>query len=361
MKNISKGIALACPFYFLSICILAGQDLSDQIIWRDTKAIGLTVPKDNSDKEPDELGVFLEKKSSEVLGLWKEESDSFIFYPAIPFTIGLKYEVKIAGNVVGEFTVPYPAEQDSPSVLEIYPTSKVVPENMLKIHIRFSEPMQEGKAMQYVQLTNEHREVIPQVFLDLKPELWNADQTMLTLWLDPGRIKRDLQPNLKMGAPLVEGNSYRLVVANAWNSQHGVNLKEAYVKEFVVSKADRESPDVNQWQVTYPSTNTREAINVDFGEALDATLAESAIRIVHEGETVLGQVTLAEGENGWKFEPESLWQPGEYQLIVETRLEDLAGNNLNRPFDRDLLNVDNTNAETKQIEIPFSLKKSQDP
>ena len=39
-------------------------------------------------------------------------------------------------------------------------------------------------------------------FLDLQPELWNAEGTVLTLWLDPGRIKRDLIPNKELGIPL---------------------------------------------------------------------------------------------------------------------------------------------------------------
>lgn len=38
-------------------------------------------------------------------------------------------------------------------------------------------------------------------------------------------------------------------------------------------------------------------------------------------------------ESGWQFMPEEAWQAGLYELIVNTRLEDLAGNNLHGLFD----------------------------
>ena len=36
------------------------------------------------------------------------------------------------------------------------------------------------------------------------------------------------------------------------------------------------------------------------------------------------------------FIPAEPWRPGEYQLLVDTVLEDLAGNHIGRPFDVDL-------------------------
>ena len=43
-----------------------------------------------------------------------------------------------------------------------------------------------------------------------------------------------------------------------------------------------------------------------------------------------------DGEKKCRFIPEIAWKPGDYLLVIESRLEDLAGNNLNRPFDRDV-------------------------
>ncbi len=41
-------------------------------------------------------------------------------------------------------------------------------------------------------------------------------------------------------------------------------------------------------------------------------------------------------ETGFLFTPEKPWETGLYKLQVESRLADLAGNNLNRLFDVDL-------------------------
>ena len=46
--------------------------------------------------------------------------------------------------------------------------------------------------------------------LEVGEELWDADQCRLTLFFDPGRIKRGLRPHLEAGPPLTEGEAYRL-------------------------------------------------------------------------------------------------------------------------------------------------------
>ena len=83
--------------------------------------------------------------------------------------------------------------------MAIYPTQDTVPENLLKIYLQFSKPMREGQALRHIELLKNNRDTLPGVFLDLQPELWNVDRTTLTVWLDPGRIKRDLQPNGPIG------------------------------------------------------------------------------------------------------------------------------------------------------------------
>ena len=42
-------------------------------------------------------------------------------------------------------------------------------------------------------------------------------------------------------------------------------------------------------------------------------------------------------EKSWKFFPEFPWGKGQYTIIIEDILEDLAGNSIKRVFDRDLL------------------------
>ena len=42
------------------------------------------------------------------------------------------------------------------------------------------------------------------------------------------------------------------------------------------------------------------------------------------------------GEQSWEFTPCAEWRSAPYGLVVDTTLEDLAGNSVARVFDRDL-------------------------
>ena len=46
-----------------------------------------------------------------------------------------------------------------------------------------------------------------------------------------------------------------------------------------------------------------------------------------------GEITLGKNESLWIFKPKLKWQKGNYKLIVNSRLEDIAANTLNGIFD----------------------------
>jgi hypothetical protein len=72
-------------------------------------------------------------------------------------------------------------------------------------------------------------------------------------------------------------------------------------------------------------------------ESLDHYLLPESIRIQEmDGRPVKGQFAIEANDSRCSFRPDAPWAGGEYQLVVDSRLEDLAGNNLNRPFDRDI-------------------------
>ena len=52
-----------------------------------------------------------------------------------------------------------------------------------------------------------------------------------------------------------------------------------------------------------------------------------------DGKRVEGTVEVAEKETIWRFQPKASWKPGTYRLVVDQELEDLAGNNVARPFE----------------------------
>ena len=66
-------------------------------------------------------------------------------------------------------------------------------------------------------------------------------------------------------------------------------------------------------------------------------LLNEALRVVTDaGKPVAGSIRIGEGERTWAFYPANEWLPATYTIEIESRLEDLAGNNLNRLFDNDL-------------------------
>ena len=128
-----------------------------------------------------------------------------IFKPMIAFTRGLKYKVYVRNELIDEIAdTDLLIQSTAPEVVAVYPALDTLPENLLKFYIRFSKPMQEGDELQHIHLIKDGRDTMSSVFLDL--ELWNNERTMLTLWLDPGRIKRELQPNKLLGPPLNKGS-----------------------------------------------------------------------------------------------------------------------------------------------------------
>ncbi|MEM9640128.1 MAG: hypothetical protein AAGA19_01405 [Pseudomonadota bacterium] len=54
------------------------------------------------------------------------------------------------------------------------------------------------------------------------------------------------------------------------------------------------------------------------------------------GAVVPGSIALGAGEARWHFTPRAAWWSEAYSLVIDERLEDLAGNRPGRLFDRPL-------------------------
>ncbi|MEO1655947.1 MAG: Ig-like domain-containing protein, partial [Bacteroidota bacterium] len=236
------------------------------------------------------------------------------------------------------FTIPLDTISPPPRVEKVYPQSDHLPANQLKFYIFFSEAMAEGQAYRHLRVREKTNGIIRRnFFLELQPELWDLSHTRLTLWLEPGRIKRDLGPNSQLGPPLEVGKRYILEIDPNWKDRRGRALQAVFQKEFLVIKEDRQSPDPQSWQVQVPSSDTKSPLRISFGESLDAVLVTSSIQVLSpSGQMIEGAIQLLAEEKGITFSPQNPWNPGKYKLVLASKLEDLAGNNLNRLFDRDL-------------------------
>lgn len=283
------------------------------------------------------------------------------FYPRFPLQPGARYRVTVHGPgqpVTVVTQVPAAAASPPTFVEQIYPSADELPENELKFYIHFSAPMSRGDAYRFIHLVDEQGRAVPDAFLHLDEELWDPGLRRFTLFFDPGRVKRDILPNRAMGAPLQAGHHYALVIDAGWPDAKGRPLRESHRKEFDVVAAWREIVDADRWQISAPPGATREPLVLEFPQPLDHALLERMITVRGAaGHSVDGAVTVDTGERRWQFMPAAPWKAGPYTLRIDSALEDIAGNTLERPFDTDLLQGGKPrNATGASVERPFRVR-----
>jgi hypothetical protein len=224
----------------------------------------------------------------------------------------------------------------------MYPSSATLPSNQLKLYLVFSAPMRSGDVWPKIHLVENvagqagKLAVLP--FVELDQELWNPDHTRLTLLFDPGRIKRGVKPNVDMGPVLEEGKRYTLVIDRDFTDANGVPLAETFRHDFTAGPAERRGLDPKLWKLSEPKPGTLDPLVIEFDRPLDYALLQDVFRIVSSvGVGVSGTAASAPGESQWRFQPSQPWKAGDYNLMVDMALEDLAGNRIGRPFDVDTL------------------------
>ncbi|MBI5802727.1 MAG: hypothetical protein HZA92_18650 [Verrucomicrobia bacterium] len=318
------------------------------------------------------LAVFVEQPGAEplpMLGEHRVESGLLRFVPAFQMEPGLRYRAVFdsgqlpgahslaAGKVTSSLQIPVQRERATTVVTQVYPSADVLPENLLKFYVHFSSPMSRGNIYEHIRLLNEANQPVDLPFLELAEELWSTDMLRLTLFIDPGRIKREVKPLEEIGPALVAGRSFTLVIGGSWKDANGNRMKRAFMKRFTVIAPDRDPPDPQRWGYKAPPIRTREPLAIDLAEPMDSALALRMIHVVDGlGRTVPGQAFLTERERIWKFLPQDSWKSGHYSLVVETTIEDLAGNNIGKPFEVDLFDGVSKRLERKTVKLPFELR-----
>ena len=286
-----------------------------------------------------------------MLGTHVIAHDTLRFDPKFPPIRGTTYIARFDGKVLGALsgvsgsrataTATWKRELISgpatTSVEAVYPTTDSVPMNLLRMYVQFSAPMTVGDgAEKHVRLLDERDAVVENAFLVAAggQELWDRDHTRLTIFFDPGRIKRDLTPHEALGLPLRAGHSYSLVIDSAMHDAQGRPLTRSYVKRFRVGPIDRVLPRVSAWRVTAPASGTLAPLTIDLPEPLDhALLGRMLVVKTGAGATVSGQASSSDHDRRWTFTPAGAWAASAYFIEVDTELEDLAGNNMKHLFD----------------------------
>ncbi|XOV94407.1 MAG: Ig-like domain-containing protein [Bacteroidota bacterium] len=336
----AKALAIFCVIGFSACTSINKNEAPVEISFEfdGDRPIAVRIPSSffpEQSIDTEQLSLSLSGTDQPILGNIKLLDGVVEFMPAIPFKRSLSYEVNYEGKRIDEFKIPEGSAFSSPKLVKIYPTLDTVPENLLKIHLVFSEKMSELHSSNYVSLLNAQGDTLNHIFLKLDPELWNYDQTVLTLWLEPGRIKKSLLPNILDGIPIEEGNQYSIAVSYKWKSAKGVPLKESVIKTFYVGRRDEVMPHISTWEIQAPKSSSLDPLILNFNEALDYTSLLGSFLIMKEDQEIAGRYSVE--ETRIQFIPESNWTTGNYTIKIDGSIEDLAANNLNRLFDRDLL------------------------
>ena len=327
------GLAFLVLFSF-SRCHRAPE--MPELIWENNKAVGISIPKNRGYSYNSVKITRSSVRNVQILGSFIDEGDKIEFRSSIPLTQGLSYDIWNGLVRIARLDVPYPNGQLAPVLTTIYPETDTVPENLLKFYLRFSKPMRTGQSLEHIYLLDEKNDTIPNVFLNLQPELWDTSGKILTIWIDPGRVKRNLVLNKKLGNPLKQNAYYKLIVSKNWKDTQGLPLAETYSKRLVVGPADYEVPDIQKWSLSLPKSGTKHTLIIDTKEPLDHLLFAESIRIFDWNNKEINGKVVIRKDRILEFTPVQPWSESKYQLQVDARLEDLAANNLNRVFDRDV-------------------------
>lgn len=222
-----------------------------------------------------------------------------------------------------------------PTVEDIYPTSDVLPANLLRFYVYFSQPMQREVALEHVTLrVRSSGEPVTGAFFRSRYGLWSADGRRLTLLLDPGRVKSGLDASEALGRAFAPGEHYRLEVDSAFPASNGCGLASGVSKRFAIGAADLDKPRLDRWQLRTPRAMSRDPVSILLNGPHDHVSLAYRIRVkTGDGQPVAGSIALSANETEWRFAPQAPWSNGPYVVHVDPALEDLAGNRLTGLFD----------------------------
>jgi hypothetical protein len=302
-----------------------------------------------------------------VSGRYLLYGDEVRFVPTFPFDTDVKYRVIFDARWLGfllteeplmlEFLIP--SHQKAPALTEVthvFPSSGLLPENLLRFYVCFSNSMQRGRALDEISILDSEGQPVADALYRSPVELWDRTMRRLTVLLDPGRLKRWVGPNVELGPPLNAGQTYTLEIGSGMIDLHGRQLGERFRKRFLVADPVREHISVESWELLSPVTGSRQALVLRFKNPLDWALLFQTITVGSaEGDAIAGQVAVDQCEKRWSFTPASPWVAGMYHIGVGSSLEDVCGNNITGAFDRPIGKASHPAARSDGSSLVFQL------
>ena len=295
-----------------------------------------------------------------LVGNYAVENGTLVFRPTFPTAPGVHYRAVFhapAGGAPVEAYFNGPPRNTKPTarVEHIYPSADVLPSNQLRVYICFTQPMSRGEAFAQIHVLDEDGKPLNGVFLP-EEELWDPAYQRLTLTFDPGRIKRGLASNMNIGPPIAEGKRYTLVIDREWPDAEGVPMVEGFRKSYRGGPALRTPPDPRHWRIAQPMAGTAGALVVDFPTPMNYALLQRMLWVTGPDGKLTGTIALAHDETEWRFTPDGPWTAASYQLVIDTAIEDLAGNHIGQPFDIDVFQHVTQHIANNTISLPFTVR-----
>lgn len=352
-------VVVAPPAAKPTIALAKASDGSDVVEVTGLDAVGLNTWASNHPSEGDWRGLLsVEVGDASLAGRYSVEAGRLRFAPRYPLLASLQYRAilhptQLPGAAASTPTVvsarlqlSRPADAPAPAILRVYPTADKLPENLLRMYVHFSVPMQRGDVYDFVRLLDENGQPIVRPFLEIGEELWDPTCKRLTLLFDPGRVKQGLKPREELGPILQAGHVYTLVIEPLnttpagvnkwWYDAYGERLTAPYRVRFRALPPETRPVEPAEWSLSLPSARTRTPLSVELKRSLDHALLERVVRVVTaDGKPIEGDIKLGEHETSWHFTPRTEWKAGDYVLEAESILEDLAGNRIGRSFEVD--------------------------
>jgi len=279
------------------------------------------------------------KPGAAMFGRYEHAHGKLVFTPRHPLLGGQRYRATLIGKkeLTADYLAPVKKVVGAPAVEKIYPTSGVLPANLLKFYVHFSRPMRETKTIfDHIHLIDDKGKTVHDPWR--RAELWSRDGKRLTLLIHPGRIKRGVNLREDIGPVLEPDRTYTLRIEGKIEDADGAPLGKTYEKKFKTTKPVRSFVLVEDWELTAPKQGTRDAVTISFPRPLDHALLHSQVAVVDGNKKpVAGRVVVGKEEKSLTFTPAAAWGDQDYRIVVDADLEDLAGNTPEQLFD-----VDNT-------------------
>jgi len=311
-------------------------------------------------------GVNVKKGQPAILGSYGLLPNGIIFNPRFPPVPGLSYTICVdksilstnkrekynSVNIIEKVITIYETDYKVTELRAIYPALDSLPANLLRFYLHFTAPMSFENPYSHIKLFGQDGNEISDPFVEVKEGLWDQERKRLTLFIHPGRIKRGVSPNIKQGPVLENGKNYTLSISSGWKDAQNKPLNEDYKKDFYVFPAIRKQLDFSKLRLSNVRSNSRDTLLLDFNRILDHALVLRMFSLWDmSNNPVKGIYTYL--NKTLQFIPINNWTRGYYILIINTKLEDLAGNTVNYIFDKEINSIPASTQINDTIDLSF--------